>query len=348
MSQHAYSASDVEYMQEVEQLTLDAPNEPEVPGRLAPHVVESTPPEGAPALVGTRTHPGASVVRPELLVDDAAVRRAFLRCRPNGSARVKYHDIRHVFLLCKPVELTDRADVNEWLHIRASTWIKTYDADGDGEVSWPDFEATIKERVASKRLQTKEIIFMTFDEPGSGPLAAKISIFVLLLIFISVLAFVAETSPQLMIGGECNRCVELEPDKSGKTYPMECSTNEECSEEYDSGWICGCKEPEPPQFFGYIEVSDRERHTKTGRKKARGRGDARARALSRQTPRSCARSLSGHTRVARFADGLHHHFHDRVPRALLDRQRRAQRAHRDGLRPRRARRGGRARRRRRA
>ena len=113
--------------------------------------------------------------------------------------------------------LDDRADVNEWLHIRASTWIQTYDADGDGEVSWPDFKATIDQRVASKRLHALEIIFMTFDEPGSGPIAAKISIFVLLLIFISVLAFVAETSPQLMIGGECNRCVELEPEKAGRS-----------------------------------------------------------------------------------------------------------------------------------
>ena len=71
MSQHSYSTSDVEYMQEVEQLTLDAPNEPEAPGDLAPPV-ESTPPEGSPALVGTRSQPGASIVRPDLIVEDAA------------------------------------------------------------------------------------------------------------------------------------------------------------------------------------------------------------------------------------------------------------------------------------
>ena len=290
MSQHSYSTSDVEYMQEVEQLTLDAPNEPEAPGGLAPPV-ESTPPEGSPALVGTRSQPGASIVRPDLIVEDAAKQRAFLRCRPNGSARVNYHDIRHVFLLCKPVELTDRADVNEWLHIRASTWIQTYDADGDGEVSWPDFKATIDQRVASKRLHALEIIFMTFDEPGSGPIAAKISIFVLLLIFISVLAFVAETSPQLMIGGECNRCVELEPEKAGRSYSMTCSTTEVCTAAYGSDdWICGCKEPEPPGFFGIIEVSERE--TKAGRSGGGERGGGHERALSANAALTRARSLA--------------------------------------------------------
>ena len=62
--------------------------------------------------------------------------------------------------LHQPEALLHRAEVHHWLSHKVAAWLRRFDADGDGEVSWADFE--VRGRTITHDRMTRRMTSSTF------------------------------------------------------------------------------------------------------------------------------------------------------------------------------------------
>jgi hypothetical protein len=73
------------------------------------------------------------------------------------------------------------------------------DTEGTQHIEWDDLKAEITTMAMSRKLTLPEMIFKTFDDPSSSVTANMISTVILILILISSVCFVLETSPSMTV-----------------------------------------------------------------------------------------------------------------------------------------------------
>jgi len=95
----------------------------------------------------------------------------------------------------------------------ARTMINEADEDEGGSVDWEEFRQYLQRCKIMRHLNWQERVFLTFEDPKSSLLSMLLSFTILLLIILSVSAFVLETLPTLL-HQPCKGCKpELKPEQ---------------------------------------------------------------------------------------------------------------------------------------